>query len=238
MKTHSSAIATTLAAFCLLMCQACRSDSLADRFDKLPELPDDIAATLDPNTMATAVTSVFVAPVFDSEAALAPCCSSQDEKALRVTFPYTKCAPLRDFILVPLQEQARVQAGLGSGQPAGAEGGEPVKPKVWKLTKRKVGTVLDRIVCVTSDGPWNASLTETRACSPPTPHQSLRIAPYGDLVTFEWNGEVALHPSNVGLVTCRQVSVNQANCGISTCDCLAFLCPANEPCDCGLSGSW
>ena len=100
--------------------------------------------------------------------------------------------------------------------------------------------MLDTIVCFTSDGPWNATLTETRHCVGYTPQDSLIINAFGDVLSFVWNGGPPNHPPAVQLVSCREVGVVRFPCGgISDCTC-AFdpPCPADQPCDCGLEGQW
>ena len=170
---------------------------------------------------------------------MAPCCDIKRTKSLRVTFPYTKCGPLRDFIVAPIADSVFLDGGHATGQGV-AKGPEPARFKAYKLNKLKGGNILDQPVCVTSQGPWNATLIERRACSNYTPHNSLLIDAFGDLLSFEWNGGVELHPPNVGLVSCRRVATTRFLCpgSLSTCDCPSTFCPATDPCDCGLEGEW
>src|SRR5262244_1692233 len=59
--------------------------ALADRLEKLPTLPADIARTLDPKTHATKTASAPPVPVKPTEPLpLAPCCSIKDQKTLTV----------------------------------------------------------------------------------------------------------------------------------------------------------
>ena len=73
--------------------------ALADRLEKLPTLPADIAATLDPKTNATKMADAPPAPVkLTGPLPHAPCCSIKDQRSLKVNVALTRCAPLRDFI--------------------------------------------------------------------------------------------------------------------------------------------
>ena len=168
---------------------------------------------------------------------MAPCCDMTDLKSLKVTFPYTKCGPLRDFI-APITDFIYLVGGDGAGQSVakGTESARFIANQRNTLPK----TILDQQVCMTSRGPWNATLIETRACSGYGPTQSLVIDAFGDKVSFDWQGGVELHPPNVGLVSCRQVHTLRFPCsgGLSTCDCQSYFCPATETCTCNLEGIW
>jgi hypothetical protein len=198
----------------------CRPQSAEDYAERLPDLPSDLAATLDPATMATRIPASFPPPV-KAPAPLAPCCGSTDRKTLRVTFKYTKCGRLRDFIVAPLADAILFRSG-------------PETTQAYRLRKLN-GTAFDQHICVTSKGPWNATLTEQRNCVGYTPVQNLMITAYGDPVLFVWNGSVADHPPEVGLVSCRQVDKTQFQCGgLSDCSCPSSSCPASQPCACTL----
>lgn len=168
---------------------------------------------------------------------MALCCASTNTKSLRVTFPHTKCAPLRDFILATNGDTVFKDVARSTRQSI-AQGSESVRFSSGEFNT--VGeTVFDQRVCMTSRGPWNATLTETRSCSDSTPVQSLVINAYGDQMSFVWQGGVELHPPSVGLVSCRQDHQIQTPCGgLSTCECISTFCPPTAPCDCGLAGIW
>src|SRR5712692_5893234 len=95
--------AATAVAALLIGCRAPGGDAsadarLADRLEKLPVLPADLASTLDPKTNATRIAVVQPLPVKDtSPQPLAPCCGSKDQKSLKVKVALTRCGPLRDF---------------------------------------------------------------------------------------------------------------------------------------------
>ncbi|MFM9950636.1 MAG: hypothetical protein ACKV1O_22045 [Saprospiraceae bacterium] len=227
------------ALFLLLLFPACQKNSLESQFNKLPELPQDVAATLDTNTMATAARFSFVERKLDPAIALAPCCSTSDRKALKVTFPYTKCAPLRSFIMVPGQDLVFMEKRQGAGQTSNNSAPQADRFKYSKLSKLGTTIRLDKIVCVTSEGPWDALLTEERTCSQYAPQNSLVITAFDNLVVFEWNGGIEFHPANIGLVSCRQIGVIRSSCsGLSSCNCLSSYCPETEPCVCNLDGIW
>ncbi len=238
MKSYSTITIFTL--FAIFLLHACKNNRLEHQYEQLQELPNELLSTLDTNTLTTAVASVYVVPTQDTtKQALAPCCSLKEEKELEVTFTYTRCLPLRDLIFVNLDDLAFSSDRQKSGSSSENTALKSPQTKIYKWEKRKFKSILDQIVCVTSDGPWNATLTESRACNNFSPHQSLRIFPHGELIVFEWNGGVELHPANVGLVSCRRVGTIRSSCGgLSTCDCSSSLCPENDPCECNLSGSW
>jgi hypothetical protein len=206
-----------------LFSAACEKPSVGDYVESLPDLPPEIAATLDPATMATKAAYPVPAPEKASGVALAPCCSSTDQKSLQMNFPHTKCGSLRDFIVAPIRD---VAALFRSNQPTA---------KVYKLKKLGAKTLLDTYICMTSQGPWNASLAETRACQNYAPRQMLTISAHDELVQFVWNGGVENHPANVQLVSCREVGTVRLSCGgLSSCECVSSSCPASEACQCNL----
>jgi len=198
---------------CLLLLGSCRQKSAANDVDRLPDLPQDLVATLDPKTMATRIPVSNPEPVRQPGAVLAPCCASTDTMTLKVNFSYTKCGPLRDFIVAPFEPAV----------------------KAFKLRSFN-GTILNQQVCFTSQGPWNAKFIEERHCNGFTPQDTLLISAFGDLVSFVWSGGTPNHPQSVQLVSCREVGTTRFNCGISTCDCQSSSCPPSQPCDCGLLG--
>lgn len=233
MKNRISALAVSALLSSLLLVGSCRRPGINEYVEKLPDLPPDIAATLDAKTLATKISASFPPPEKEPGTALAPCCGRKDVKSLKVRFPYTKCGPLRDFIVGPIPTVA-IDTGQGGG-PSGGQGPGQANFKVYRLKRSSPKTVLDQIVCVTSDGPWNATLTEDRFCVGYTPHQTLTINAFGDTVLFVWNGGVQNHPPQVALVSCRQIAVTEFPCGgISDCQCISSTCPPEQPCECSL----
>ena len=238
MRRNSSVVALTCAAFSLLLFANCRKPGIEDFAAKLAELPKDLDATLDPKTLATKVSTSYPQPERAPGTALAPCCGSKDTKSLKVKFPYTKCGPLRDFIIAKFGELVLVeseQRAAGGGQGAG-----PRNVRAFRRGELNRTSVLDTIVCFTSEGPWNATLVEDRHCIGYTPQDTLIINAFGDVISFVWNGGPANHPAAVQLVSCRSVGVVRFPCGgISDCSCPSDPpCPADQPCDCGLQGQW
>jgi hypothetical protein len=235
------AIPAACAATFVLLCANCRSAGIEDRIERLPTLPPDIASTLDPKTQATRIRASHLAPVRDPGFQLAPCCGSQDRKTLQVRLPLAKCAPLRDFIVASVGDRFLFESAPvgGTGGTGGTRGvGEPgSNVRVYKRNTVNRMSVLDTIVCVTSDGPWNATLTEDRNCIGYMPQDTLMISAWGNLFPFFWNGGVNNHPPEIQLVSCREIGLFRYPCGsISSCDCSSTLCPANQPCDC--SAQW
>jgi hypothetical protein len=203
-----------------LMTGGCRRDSAEAYVDRLPDLPPDLAASLDPATLATRVPASFPSPE-KLPTAVKPCCDITNTKSLRVTLRHTKCGPLRDFIVAPLGDSVLFRSNPGTTQ-------------IHRL--RALGaTVFDQTVCFTSDGPWNATLVERRNCAGYAPVQTLTINAFGEIVTFMWNGGVEGHPAQVGLVSCRLDSDTQIECpGLSECQCLSSTCSPPDPCACNL----
>ena len=207
---------TTLIFMCLLLPIGCgREETDTSEFDRLPDLPADIAATLDPNTMATKIPPSNLSPTRQFSAAAGPCCDTTDRKQLKVKFSYTKCGPRRDFIV--------------ERTPA---------VKAFKLRSFNGNTFLDQQVCFSSEGPWNAIFLEERRCDLGLPLQdSLFISAFGDLVAFVWTGGTANHPPEVQLVNCRNKDTTNFKCDKrSDCICQNFSCPADQPCACTLEG--
>ena len=226
---------------CFLLCLgACQQkNSLADEFEQLPELPQDLAASLDPNTMATKTPDANPAPTSTPKVAFVPCCSSTHTRTMQVSYSYTKCVPLRIAIAGPFAQLVLANPGSGGPTPSGgtptASPGQP-SVKVFKLTSFKAKALAEKLFCTTSAGPWNATFIENRACSPPTPQDTLIINAFSDQVIFNWAGGTANHPPSVQVVSCRDIGETRANCGISNCDCQNTSCPATQPCPCILEG--
>lgn len=217
----------------LISMGSCDKNSTANEYDRLSELPPDLAASLDPDTMATKTTEPIPEPVQSPSVAAAPCCSISQRMSLKVRFPYTKCGPLRDFIVAPIGD-LKTSAARSLEQ-------SDVHPdfRVFKLTQFNGNAVLDQVICVTGDGPWDATLTEDRKCNSYSPLRTLIISPYGNLVTFSWYSGTGTHPSSVILLSCRLTNTLKSPCsGLSNCDCRSSACPANETCDCGLQSNW
>jgi hypothetical protein len=230
MEPRLSAVAVTVVALVLVVFGACHRESIEDRIDKLPTLPASVADTLDPKTHATRVSTSIPPPEKTSGPLLAPCCGSSDFKTLTVKFSYTKCAPLRDFIVVSLGEAVIFDAST-SGPPSE---GQP-NVKVHRLGQRNARSVLDTTVCMTSDGPWTAAFREDRSCIGYTPQDTLLVTAFGDPVLFAWNGGTQNHPAGVSLVSCRELATSQYSCNpLSSCQCLSTSCPPDQPCSCTL----
>jgi hypothetical protein len=94
------------------------------------------------------------------------------------------------------------------------------------------GRALPLHLCTTSNGPWDATLVEARACSPYTPVYTLVISALGDAVQFNWSGSQS-PPSNVQIVSCRTLGTVRTPCGISSCQCVSSACQPESACDCG-----
>ena len=207
-------------ALCTALSGAC--DQIVGDVESLPDLPPEIAATLDPATMATKIVSPIPPPQEASVVTSAPCCSTTDRKSLKVNFPHTKCGPLRDFIVGNIGDRVLFRSKQDT-------------PQVYKLKAIAGKTLLQTHVCITSQGPWNATLEETRSCTNYSPRQTLIISAHDELISFVWNGGVEGHPPEVQLVTCREVGTVSFACGgLSTCECNSSSCPASAPCPCNL----
>jgi len=224
------------AALFLLLFGNCRHPGIEAFVAKLPELPKDLDATLDPKTLATKVSTSYPPPEKATAAPRAPCCGSTDRKTLKVNFRYTKCGPLRDFIVAPIGDLLLLDSGQGG---RGEQSPGPRRFQVYRRGEMNRKTIWDTTVCVSSEGPWDATLTEERHCIGYTPQDTLVINAFGDVVTFVWNGGPPNHPPSVQLVSCREVGVISFPCGgISDCNCVSSPCPADQPCPCGLEGQW
>jgi hypothetical protein len=209
---------------------------LADRLEKLPTLPPDIAATLDPKTNATKTAGSPPVPVKATGAQpLAPCCSIKDQKSLKVKVALTKCAPLQDFIVAPLSDLVMAREGGGSGAPGGPAGalGSGGNVRAYKLDTVNRTNPWKTIICMTSDGPWDATYIEDRSCVGYAPVDSLFVSGWGGLVPYYWNGGAAYHPPEVSVVSCRDIGTFRFPCGgPGSCDCTSNSCPADQPCPC------
>jgi hypothetical protein len=211
----------------LALLSSCRQPSVEQRVERLPDLPQELAATLDSTALSTKTVVQFSEPQKLPEttpAAAAPCCSSNETRSLKVNFPYTKCGPFPDLISVDLRDLVLYQGDSGGG------GGDA--PKMYKLREIQ-GRALPRLhICVSGNGPWDAMLTENRACSPYTPVYTLAISAFGDAVVFNWSGSQT-PPSNVQIVSCNTLGVVRTPCGISNCQCVSSSCQPPSNCDCG-----
>ena len=221
---------------CALFMFACAESSLEQRVSRLPVLPPDLAATLDPKTQRTKVAPSHPEPKRDPSIEFAPCCGSQDQKSLVVRIPFTKCGPLRDFIVAPIGDAVIL------AEKKTAPGGQPSSPpasttRAFRLNAVVSANVLDTIVCVTSEGPWNATLLEDRNCNGYMPVDTLVITAWDDLYSYVWNGGVKKHPADIALVSCREKGLFRYGCSLtSSCDCSSDECPPEQPCDC--SAAW
>jgi len=213
---------------------------LADRLEKLPVLPAEIAATLDPKTSATKSAGPPPVPVkATGPRPLAPCCSIKDQKSLKVNVPLTVCRPLRDFIVAPISDLVMAREGGGApggsgaaGGPAGAAGARG-DVKAYKLDKVNRADIWNTIVCITSTGPFDATFIEDRSCVNYAPVDSLFVSAWGDLHAWYWNGGAANHPPEVTVASCRNVGTFRLPCGgPGTCPCDSSPCPADQPCSC------
>lgn len=213
---------------CLALCLGSCKEKPApqNEVENLPELPSELASTLDPNTMATRTPAANPAPTKPPNVSLAPCCSSTETKTLQVKFTYTKC-------VLP-QLQLRTLSGASVSDPAKNQGNREVK--TFKLTTLNNERLRALLFCTTSDGPWNATFIEERKCSPITPSDTLVINAFDDQIIFQWTGGTENHPPSVSLVSCREIGTTKSNCGISNCDCSGFTCQPNQACPCNLVG--
>ena len=234
----------TASLLCLATFSGCDKQSISKQYERLPELPQEIAATLDAKRMATKIPVSDPTPIKDPTITTAPCCSITDTMELQVRYPYTKCGPLRDFIVAPLADRVGLlgcgscSSGTSSSASSGAPGGPAPSVadlKAFKLTRFNGQTVLDQHVCVTSSGPWKATLTIERRCNGYMPFNTLVINALGDAVQQSWSGGTEKHPPSIQLVSCRELSTSRSQCGgLSTCECPSFNCPATSPCNCTL----
>ena len=216
--------------------QACDKKTITQQYEKLPELPAELAATLDPKTKSTKIPVFDPTPVEDPGVAAAPCCSSTDWMEVQVRYPHTKCGPLRDFIVPPLSGvvstamRASVAANAGPGQ-SGTVG----DIRAFKLSTFQGQTVLDQHVCFNSSGPWSATLSIERRCVGYQPINSLAINAFGDLVLLTWPDGPQNRPPQLQSVSCRLLSISRSQCGrLSSCDCTSSTCKPPDPCNCNL----
>jgi hypothetical protein len=210
---------------------------LADRLEKLPTLPADIEATLDPRTNATKTAGVPPEPEkLASPLAHAPCCSIRDQKQLKVRVTLTKCGPLRDFVLAPLSDLVMARDSGGSGvAPSGPNDSSKSgsTSRAYKLNTVNRTSVWDTTICVTSEGPWDATFIEERHCANYAPQDSLFVSAWGSLYGYYWNGGTTNHPPEVSVVACRDTGTFRSPCGaLGTCNCTSNTCPADQPCAC------
>ena len=235
-------IAAMLLALFLMSCNSPDSVTsadreLADRLEKLPTLPRDIEATLDPRTNATRTTGVPPEPEkLASPLAHAPCCSIRDQKQLKVRVALTKCGPLRDFVIAPISDLVMARDSGGSGVAPSGSNDSPKSggtTRVYKLDTVNRANAWDTTVCVTSDGPWDATFIEERKCANYAPQDSLFVSAWGTIHDYYWNGGTSNHPPEVSVVACRDTGTFRSPCGtLGSCNCTSNSCPADQPCTC------
>ena len=240
-------VAAALAVLVVLILTGCASSApsptsdaaLADRLERLPTLPADVSRTLDPKTHATKMAGPPPAPVKLTEPlVLAPCCSIKDQKELTVNVALTKCGPLRDFVLAPITDlvMAReIGTGGGGGTPGGPAGGAVgtrANVKLYKLNTVERARIWDTWVCVTSNGPWDATFIENHACANYGAQDSLIVSAWGGLFEWDWSGGTANHPAGITVASCNDDGTFRFPCGgPGTCDCTSSPC-LNPPCVC------
>jgi hypothetical protein len=239
---RAAAAAVVLLVLALIGCrttgttQGQSADSaLADRLEKLPSLPADLAATLDPKTNATKMAGgppEAVKP--EGPLPVAPCCSIKQQKSLTVNVAVTKCGPLRDFIMAPISDlvMARETGGGGGGAPAGSAG-RGINLQAYKYGPVSRTSPWDTTVCMTSTGPWDATFIEDRNCANYAPQDSLFVSAWGGLFAWYWNGGAPNHPTGITVASCRNVGTFRLPCGgPGSCECSSDPCPADQPCTC------
>jgi hypothetical protein len=144
--------------------------------------------------------------------------------------------------MAPIQDLVMASDAPGGGGGGGAPGaptgavGTRSDVRAYKLNTVNRTTVFDTIVCMTSDGPWDAIFQEDRSCNNYQPQDSLLVSGWGGLQSYYWNGGVANHPPQIQLVSCRDIGIFRSSCGgLSNCPCQSTPCPANQPCPCNLT---
>src|SRR4030095_11509891 len=179
------AAAAAVAILLVLLLSGCQTAApntdaaLADRIEKLPTLPADIAATLDPKTNATKMAGVPPEPLqLTTPLPHAPCCAIKEEKALQVKVTLTKCGPFHSLELSPVSDLVMGRepgGGGGGGAPAGSVGGGS-NVRVYKYGAVNRANVINSILCTTSDGPWDATFIEERHCNNYAPVDALSVS--------------------------------------------------------------
>jgi hypothetical protein len=155
-----------------------------------------------------------------------------------VKVPLTKSAPLRDFIEAPIGDLVMArEAGAGPGTTAGASAlGSAAGVRAYRRGDVFRTDPWNTVVCMTSDGPWDAILEEDRNCNNYQPQDSLLVNGWGGLQAYYWNGGVSNHPTGIQLLSCRDIGLFRYSCGgLSGCPCDSSPCPADQPCPCNLS---
>ncbi len=188
---------------CLLLASGCRTDKIHESIEGLPDLPPPIAQTLDPQTLATKapLVNLPILQPFDDPARCPPC-GSKVVTQLQVNYLYTRCGSYRD-ILSPPASSVEFR-------------GDQINLKRYRLKELNGQRFSDIQVCISSQGPWNALLTESRACSGTCAlSHELVISAFNNLIKFEWIGEVEDHPTDVQVLSCRRVSRHRTPCGMS-----------------------
>lgn len=228
MKKQSALYAISPMLFILLLFNSCQHTNIENQIEQLPELPAELAATLDSNTLATKVKGNANPCKEESKnPLLAPCCSRTNYKSLKVLFSYTKCAPLRDFIMVPFDD---LSIATTAARDEARQEKNP--PQIYKYGK-KASIGFDQIVCITREGPWEALLIEDQPCAGYFIRHQLIINAFGDQIVYSWCHGLENHPPEVQLVSCRYLYTLKSSCGVlSNCDCFSDFCPPEDPCNC------
>jgi len=118
------------------------------------------------------------------------------------------------------------------GGPAGAVGSRG-NVRAYKLNTVSRTKPWETIVCMTSDGPWDATFIEDRNCNNYAPQDSLFVSGWGGLVVYYWNGGPANHPAGITVASCNDVGTFRFPCGgPSSCNCTSSPCPEGQPCPC------
>jgi hypothetical protein len=221
--TRSSFILATV--ICLLFVCGCRTSNPGDLAEGLPDLPPEIARTIDPKTMATKAPlsslSSILQPLGDT--ARCPRCGSRSVDHLLVNYSYTRCGNYRDILRPPVSEVEFRE--------------ERASLKRYKLKELNGRRFPDIQVCITSQGPWNAMLTENRSCSGScAPTYDLTISALGNVISFYWANGIDNHPPDVYPVSCRIVSRTRTQCGMSGQCCSPGECygECSQNCECGV----
>lgn len=211
-------------------CRPSPEEELRTFVEALPELPAEVAATLDTATMAT-MRPALVMPTeqqrqqYDTvAAAFAPCCQINVRRELMVEYEITSCRNPYAIDFGDLSTLAVFRSGKAAPNARHA-----------KLTSLRGAKFIKPFWCTTSLGPWPAILDDEIPCQVGHWYSLTVFGPDGPITFPRWQGGEELLPAGIRVVDCKRLYTQRLSCGgIGNCNCTSSACNPPQDCTCPL----
>ncbi|HNF71364.1 MAG TPA: hypothetical protein PLP34_03055 [Chitinophagaceae bacterium] len=191
-----SALATIL----IFSTNSC-GDKKSLNVSNLPELPPEILTDFDTSTFTSKLYNEGIFPTNDTNTiAHIPICEQTSVFKMSVKKSFTVCFPKYHPQRPPAPEDPATS--------------------FYKLTIKndKISRVIEPYYCITSEGPWDATLLETKHCNTNIYTYRLLINinlpqhNYQEQVVYTWGGSIAGHPASVQKLSCSKIRIERRKC--------------------------